>query len=109
MEELQEKTLQRESVSIEIENNQLPFSELDEEIKARIVDLRKNYELRITNYELQEVKKIDGDLRIYITDIVQIDISATEIRQKVKDNAADWRGDVPVEVAKYIEKYELYI
>jgi nicotinate-nucleotide adenylyltransferase len=87
---------------------EIGFSHITEEIKERIVDLRKNYELRITNYELQEVKKIDGDLRIYITNAVQIDISATEIRQKIKDNAADWRGDVPVEVAKYIEKYELY-
>ena len=35
MEELQEKTLQRESVSIEIANNHTPFAELDEEATTR--------------------------------------------------------------------------
>jgi len=74
------------------------FSHVTDAIRERIVDLRNNDELRITNYEL----------RIYITDAVQIDVSATEIRQKVKENSADWREVVPVEVAKYIEKYELY-
>ena len=36
MEELQEKTLQRESVSIEITQNLTPFSELDEEVKLAL-------------------------------------------------------------------------
>lgn len=36
MEELQEKTLQRESVSIEIAQNNTPFSELDEEVKLAL-------------------------------------------------------------------------
>jgi nicotinic acid mononucleotide adenylyltransferase len=45
---------------------------------------------------------------IYITDAVQIDVSATEIRQKIRENKADWQADVPSAVAKYIEKYKLY-
>jgi len=87
---------------------EIAFSHITEEIKARIVDLRDHYELRITNYELGEVKTINADSRIYITDAIQIDVSATEIRQKIKDDVTDWRKDVPVEIAKYIEKYKLY-
>ncbi|HEY0658409.1 MAG TPA: nicotinate-nucleotide adenylyltransferase [Pyrinomonadaceae bacterium] len=80
---------------------EIGFSHITEEIKARILDLRNNYELR-------ELKKVTGNLQIYITDVVQMNVSATEIRRKIKINATDWRKDVPVEVAKYIEKYELY-
>jgi len=36
MEELQEKTLQRESVSIEIAQNNTPFAELDDEVKLAL-------------------------------------------------------------------------
>ena len=36
MEQTQEKTLQRESVSIEIEQNSTPFAELDEEVKLAL-------------------------------------------------------------------------
>lgn len=45
---------------------------------------------------------------IFFTDAVRVDISATEIRQRVREADASWRSDVPHEVAKYIEKYELY-
>ena len=49
------------------------------------------------------------DHQIYITDAVQIDVSATEIRRKIRSDENDWRELVPDEVAKYVEKYELYI
>ncbi|CAN5644478.1 nicotinate-nucleotide adenylyltransferase [soil metagenome] len=78
---------------------EIGFSHITEDIWERIVDLRQKDKLRITNYEL----------RIYITDAVQLDISATEIRQKIREKANDWRELVPNEVAKYIEKYKLYI
>ncbi len=78
---------------------EIGFSHITEDIWERIVDLRQKDKLRITNYEL----------RIYITDAVQLDISATEIRQKIREKANDWRKLVPNEVAKYIEKYKLYI
>ncbi len=45
---------------------------------------------------------------IYFTDCVNLNISATEIRQKIRENDASWRNDVPVEVANYIEKYQIY-
>jgi ribosome-associated protein len=48
MEELQEKTLQRESVSIEIADNQTPFAELDEEVKLALTCAaeKKGFDLR---------------------------------------------------------------
>ena len=92
---------------------EIGFSHVNDEIRRRIVDLRGKAELRITNYEL---RKFDGepqstiqDSRIYISDAVQIDVSASKIRHKIKENVTDWREDAPFEVAKYIEKYELYI
>ncbi len=46
---------------------------------------------------------------IYFTDAVHFDISATEIREDIRDDEVfDRTGDVPAVVAKYIEKYELY-
>ena len=46
---------------------------------------------------------------IFITDAVSHDVSATEIRDDIReDDKLDRVTDVPQEVAKYIEKYELY-
>ena len=80
-------------------NYEIGFSHVTDEIRARILDLRGEREKsQIPNPQPQ----------IFITDAVQIDVSATEIRQKIKENATDWRADVSNEVAKYLEKYELY-
>ena len=80
---------------------EIVFSHVTDEIRARIVDLRKP--------ETENQSEIrNPKSRIYITDAVQIDVSATEIRQKIKENTNDWHEDVPQAVAKYIEKYELY-
>lgn len=46
--------------------------------------------------------------QIYITDAVQIDVSATEIREKIRRGESDWQKLVPEEVAKYVKKYNLY-
>jgi nicotinate-nucleotide adenylyltransferase len=66
-------------------------------VRERIIDLRN-----------QGV--IDHDSpHIYITDAVNLDVSATEIRDDVReDERLDRENDMPKEVAKYIEKYELY-
>ncbi len=83
-------------------NYDIGFTHVTEEIRERIVDLRKK--------ELQETEdKTNGDSRIYITDAVNLDISATEIRRKIRAGESDWLELVPPEVAKYIEKYELYV
>ena len=80
---------------------EIGFGHVTDEIRARIVDLRK--QVTADQSEIRNPKS-----EIYITDSVQIDVSATEIRQKIKENARDWHEDVPQAVAKYIEKYELY-
>ena len=50
-----------------------------------------------------------GADRIYFTDAVSFDISATEIRDDIRaDEVLDRTDALPDAVAKYIEKYELY-
>ncbi len=68
-----------------------------EEIRDRMIDLRGG----------REYHPADGR-RIYITDAVELDVSATDIRRRIRENDLSWRSDVPVEVAKYIEKYQIY-
>ncbi|MBA3786006.1 MAG: nicotinate (nicotinamide) nucleotide adenylyltransferase [Acidobacteria bacterium] len=83
---------------------EISFSHVTEEIKKRIINLKDNQELKS---KIQNLKsKIQ---KIYITDAVNLDVSATEIRRKIRAKENDWRELVPNEVAKYIEKYELYI
>lgn len=45
---------------------------------------------------------------IYFTDAVNMDISATDIRRRIREDDDSWRRDVPLEVANYIEKYQIY-
>jgi nicotinate-nucleotide adenylyltransferase len=68
-----------------------------DDIRERIVDLRggRSYEPGKTRH-------------IYLTDAVQVDVSATVVRHKIRSGDASWRDDVPAEVAKYIEKYQIY-
>ncbi len=82
------------------------FTHVTQEIRESIIDLRTKVEhlqSEIWNLELGTKKE-----QIYITDIVNLDISATEIRRKIRENEYDWRELVPNEVAKYIEKYDIY-
>jgi nicotinic acid mononucleotide adenylyltransferase len=59
--------------------------------------------------EQLETLNLKPETKIYITDAVQIDVSASEIRQKIKNGESGWRELVPEEVAKYVKKYNLYI
>ena len=76
---------------------EIGFSHVTDEIRTRIVDLRES--------SYQENK---GQW-IYITDAVQIEVSSTDIRKKVREDISNWRELVPEEVAKYVKKYDLYI
>jgi len=69
------------------------------EIRERIVDLRGDKECT----EGSGTQK-----RIYLTDAVQYDTSATDIRRKIRENDQTWRNDVSIEVANYVEKYQIY-
>ena len=103
------------------------FSQVSNKIRERVIDLRvqspesrvqsktegqkNNNEMLSKNDNRQELSTQHSALstKIYITDAIFIDVSSSEIRQKIRDNIANWREDVPREVAKYIEKYKLYI
>ncbi|MGI8668266.1 MAG: nicotinate-nucleotide adenylyltransferase [Aridibacter sp.] len=82
-------------------NYDIEFLHVTDGIRDRILDLRdEKNELRITNYELRN--------GIFITDAVQMDISATRIRAMIRANEDGWKECVDKEVAKHIEKYDLY-
>jgi nicotinate-nucleotide adenylyltransferase len=76
----------------------IDFDHVTDQIRERIIDLRINNYQRTTN----------GEQQIYITDAVNIDVSATEIRRKIREDDASWTDEVPLEVANYIEKYQIY-
>lgn len=84
--------------------SEITFSHVSEKIKKRIVDVRK-----IRNSEIKDQRQSSKDQCIFITDAVNLDVSSTEIRRKVCAGQNHWDKLVPLKVAKYIEKYELYI
>jgi nicotinate-nucleotide adenylyltransferase len=50
-----------------------------------------------------------GSHKVFVTDVVTMDVSATQARQAARENRnADLDRLVPVEVAEYIRKYKLY-
>src|SRR5205085_5348353 len=77
------------------------FSHVTHEVQRRIVDMRQNER---TNETAEE----ETSHLIYITDAVNIDISATDIRRKIREQDLSWQLDVPGEVANYVEKYQIY-
>jgi nicotinate-nucleotide adenylyltransferase len=83
---------------------EIDFAHVTEKIRERIVDLRGG-KLR----EIKNQRPKTKDTKIYFTDAINVDVSSTEIRQKIRAGKSDWRKLVPSEVAKYIEKYELYV
>lgn len=93
---------------------EINFSHVTDEIQKRIVDLRGE-KSRVENRQSAEIKNARNDSRftiydslIYLTDAVNLDVSATEIRGKIRAGDKIWLEDVPPAVAKYVEKYELY-
>ncbi|HMM78599.1 MAG TPA: nicotinate-nucleotide adenylyltransferase [Pyrinomonadaceae bacterium] len=86
-----------------------------------IVVTRPGYQIEtdhVTNDVRERINDVRGGevpvktdphaLNIYFTDKVDIDLSATEIRRKIKDGDDSWREDVPESAAKYIIKYQIY-
>lgn len=76
---------------------EIGFSHVTDRVRERIVDGRGKMQ-----FDLQSEDKI------YITDAVKMEVSATEIRQKIRSGDNDWQKEVPDAVAEYIEKYEIY-
>ncbi len=77
----------------------ISFDHLTDAVRKRIVDLRNGSADQISD---------DQGRRIYITDAVRYETSATELRADLSDGELARREDIPIEVANYIEKYELY-
>jgi nicotinate-nucleotide adenylyltransferase len=80
--------------------SELTFDHVTDEIRSRVVDLRGTAKNTVHS-------EIDSR-RIYVTDSVFVDISATDIRSRIRSGEASWRADVLPEVAKHIEKYQIY-
>jgi nicotinate-nucleotide adenylyltransferase len=78
---------------------ELGLEHVTDAVRERIFDLRNR----------ARVPQLSSEFRIYFTDAVELAVSATAIRDDVgADDRLDRDDDVPQEVAKYIEKYELY-
>jgi nicotinate-nucleotide adenylyltransferase len=75
------------------------FDHVTDAVRERIIDLRSK--------TFNEAAAVGGK-HVYITDAVLYDASATELREDLSDGHLERDNDIPVEVAKYIEKYELY-
>lgn len=77
---------------------EIGFGHLTDEIRKRVVDLRGK--------AAGSVDSKGG--AIYITDAVNMEVSATDIRRRIREGDPSWSGDVAAEVANYIEKYQIY-
>ncbi|HEY8228053.1 MAG TPA: nicotinate-nucleotide adenylyltransferase [Pyrinomonadaceae bacterium] len=85
-----------------------------EELRQRLIDIRSN---RVAQGQPAEAvrKTIQSGLlenepgRIFLTDIVKKDVSATQVRRVAGEGKYDeLKKLVPVPVAEYIEKYGIY-
>lgn len=81
---------------------EIGFDHVTDSIRETILDLRGKTAEQIAS----DVTSKNNS--IYITDTVELPISATAIRHDARDGEIDQQDGLPDEVAKYIEKYELY-
>ena len=73
-------------------------------VSERIIDVRK-----LDRQEIDARMNGLGETRIYITDAVMMDVSATAIRASARTGRVEeFSQKVPPPVAEYIMKYELY-
>jgi nicotinate-nucleotide adenylyltransferase len=72
-------------------------------VRERIVDVRGLEKAEIA-------RRVDSSsgAKIYVTDAVFMDVSATAIRKSISEDTDVWHALVPAAVADYIEKYRLY-
>lgn len=86
---------------------ELDSAHVTPQVRAKLVDLRGADRARVQN-EIDRSETDEGT-RIFVTDAVLKDVSATAIRRAVRDGASDeWEALVPPPVARYIKKYRLY-
>jgi nicotinic acid mononucleotide adenylyltransferase len=83
----------------EIKQDHVPGS-----VQARIVKLGDS---KVADES--DIRPGEGEARIFFTDAVRMDISATEIRKAIgSGNLEDTLSVIPPSVADYIRKYGLY-
>lgn len=82
---------------------QLGTDHISTEVAARIVDLRRME----TAHASETIEKEQGE-KIFITDAVMTDVSATDIRKAAWEAGGKLTDMVTSPVAEYIRKYELY-
>ncbi|MBX3288810.1 MAG: nicotinate-nucleotide adenylyltransferase [Acidobacteria bacterium] len=79
---------------------ELSTGHVGQEIAKRIVDLRGCDDTR---------DRLQKGEHIYLTDAVEMDVSATDLRSDLSDGTLDHPDSLPPKVAKYVEKYDLYM
>jgi nicotinate-nucleotide adenylyltransferase len=79
---------------------EIGFAHVSDVVRDRIVDLRGND----SAFFLPESR----ERHIFITDAVNMQISATAIRRQIRESTPGWRDELSDAVAKYIEKYQIY-
>jgi len=78
------------------------IGEPNEEVRERVIDLR-------SGADPSGLGRIAGTGNIFITDVVKLDVSATQIRRAASDGRFEELVKlVPRPVAEYIEKYGIY-
>jgi nicotinate-nucleotide adenylyltransferase len=88
---------------------EIGFDHVTPEIRERIIDTRsKSPGTLDLGPGTRDSRLTTRDSGIYITDAVELDISASAVRNNIRADAPGWRNDLPDEVAKYIEKYQIY-
>jgi nicotinate-nucleotide adenylyltransferase len=86
--------------------NELSTAHVTPQIKERIIDLRGAGREEVQG----AVNRPQGSAtNIYFTDAVLMETSSTQIRNAVRQHQREqYRASLPVSVADYIEKYQLY-
>jgi ribosome-associated protein len=98
MEELQEKTLHRETVAVEVVKKHLPFTELDEEVQLAIRCADDKKATRITVLDLRSIASFTEFFVIADgTNQRQVQAIADEINEQLKKQA----GRRPVRIEGY--------
>ncbi|MFM9903545.1 MAG: nicotinate-nucleotide adenylyltransferase [Pyrinomonadaceae bacterium] len=89
---------------------EISFRHVTDEIRSRIIDLRAVPGAKPGSEDENQDIGQGSRMRkqIFITDAVNLDIAATDIRAKIRKNDALWQTEVPAEVANYIKKYQIY-
>jgi len=80
----------------------ISIDQVDAETAAKVLDFRESSASAHPNAIEHGVQKI------FVTDAVMLDVSATEIRRAAENSSDELNSLVPMEVAEYIRKYQLY-